>query len=1489
MHLRWFTQAPRHAAQRRSPARTYRPLVERLEARELLATLPPGFVETKLTGGYPVAMDFAPDGHLFVANKTGSVKLIDPDGTVLPNPFYTVAVDGFRDRGLTAIVVDPDYETNGYVYIYYTAAVPSNPDAANNGAVTKLVRLTSSAANHEVADPNSALVILDDIPSPTGIHTGGFLQFGPDGLLYIGIGEGDVAPNSQDLTNLYGKVLRIDVRGATAQTPYTIPPTNPFVGQAGKRPEIFAYGLRNPFSGGIDSETGLIYVNDVGNSTWEEVNQVVPGANYGWPQTEGPTTAAGITSPIYYYNHDGAGAAVVGGDFYHGDAFPDTYQGQYFFADLVQGHISVLDPVTHTASVFATDVPFATDLDFGPDGNLYYTSVAQNNAAVYRISYVAEGNRTPTAVSSADVTNGLAGLAVNFTAAGSSDPDDDLLTYSWDFGDGTTASGLTAQHTYAAKGVYSAVLTVSDGELADTAAPITITVGNRAPVPVINLPLTTTTYQAGQTISFAGSATDPDDGALTATHLTWSFLFGHNTHFHDFIPPLVGQASGTVTLDRVGETAADQYYRIFLTATDSGGLSTTVYRDIRPELANFTLASNIPGALLYVDGQPGGTPYVTTGVVGMYRTISAPLEQIIGGQLYAFTGWSDGGAAVHEITTPTADTTYTATYAAIPTGAAYSFSTKSNVLPNKPLSLSVTVTNVGTETWLAGGAAPVNLGVYFGGASDAIGDWAGTPTRFLLPNDLAPGESATIPVTIITPSTLGNFTLRARMVQGAAGWFDQIGKQAVNVGTLGASYTADIPGLWRPGEVRTFSVTVTNTGTLHWNAIAPDAVNLGLYFDAISDLPGDWPVEPIRFSIPNDVAPGRSVTITAFLTAPLTPGDHVLRFRMVKENVAWFDEVESRTVAVGTLHAAYASSAPPVWLPTERKTFTVTGRNTGTIPWSASGVNPVNLGVYWDAPSDAFGAWLSEPTRFELTGGDVAPGEFATFTVSMTAPTTPGDHVLRFRLVKENISWLAEVLPQTITIGTLAAEYAASIPNLWSSGETKTLSVTLHNTGTAPWPAGGDVPVSLAAYFDAASDAVGDWPSEPARFALPSDVAPGASLTIPVTLTAPISPDGHVLRLRMAKGNTYFDQLLAETITVGTLAASYATTAPASWGLGATKVFTTTVTNTGTTTWKATGPDKTQLAAYFNGTSDAVGAWPVDPPRFKLAGDVLPGQSQTLTITITAPTTAGSYVLRQRMVTEGVSFFADLAKTTVSVAKGTLAATYSSTPTTSWIIKDKKTYSITLTNKGTQTWNASGTNPVNLGIYFGDSSDAVNAWSKQPKRYALPRNVAPGQSVTMTITVQAPPTAGNFVLRARLVKENVAWFDYFQKTNVVVNTINAAYFGTIPTTWARNQQRTYSLTVTNTGVTTWNTTGTNPVMLGVYFGGASDAAGAWSSEPKRITWPSGVSSVAPGQSVTFSVTIRAPSSAGAYVLRHRLVKENVTWIDDLLKTNVTVS
>jgi glucose/arabinose dehydrogenase len=322
-------------------------------------------------------MEFAPDGRLFVCLQTGQVRVIK-NGSLLATPFLSLSVDSSGERGLIGIAFDPNFTNNHYVYVYYT--VPTSP--IHN-------RVSRFAAAGDVAASGSEIVILnlDNLSSATN-HNGGGLHFGPDGKLYIGVGENANGANAQTLSNLLGKLLRINSDG-------TIPTDNPFYNTAsGNNRAIWALGLRNPFTFGFQPGTGRLFINDVGQSTWEEIDDGIAGANYGWPTTEGPTNNPSFVSPIYYYGHgstDTTGCAIVGGTFYNPPVpqFPSSYTGKYFFSDLCSGWIRVFDPAAGTASGFATGIDTPVDLDVGPDGALYYVARG-SNGQVFRVATPAE-------------------------------------------------------------------------------------------------------------------------------------------------------------------------------------------------------------------------------------------------------------------------------------------------------------------------------------------------------------------------------------------------------------------------------------------------------------------------------------------------------------------------------------------------------------------------------------------------------------------------------------------------------------------------------------------------------------------------------------------------------------------------------------------------------------------------------------------------------------------------------------------------------------------------------------------------------------------------------------------------------------------------------------------------------------------------------------------------------------------------------------------
>jgi len=338
-------------------------------------TLPAGFVGSTVASGLsaPTAMDFAPDGRLFVCLQGGNLRVIK-NGVLLAAPFVSLTVDSAGERGLLGIAFDPNFATNNFLYVYYT--VPGT--FAHN-------RVSRFTANGDVAVANSETVILDlDNLSGAGNHNGGAIHFGPDGKLYIAVGENANGSNSQTLANLLGKVLRINADG-------TIPTDNPFFNTAtGKNRAIWALGLRNPFTFAFRPGTTRMFINDVGESTWEEINDGIAGSNYGWPITEGPTTDPRFRAPLFAYGHGSGGTfgcAIAGGTFYNPATvqFPSSYVGKYFFADLCNGWIRQLDPSNNTAADFASGISQPVDLKISTDGSLYYLSIG--SSSVFKVQY----------------------------------------------------------------------------------------------------------------------------------------------------------------------------------------------------------------------------------------------------------------------------------------------------------------------------------------------------------------------------------------------------------------------------------------------------------------------------------------------------------------------------------------------------------------------------------------------------------------------------------------------------------------------------------------------------------------------------------------------------------------------------------------------------------------------------------------------------------------------------------------------------------------------------------------------------------------------------------------------------------------------------------------------------------------------------------------------------------------------------------------------
>ena len=626
-------------------------VVESLEPRVLLS-VPAGFTETRVATGLaqPIAMAFAPDGRLYIAEKDGAVRVMK-EGALLPDPFLRLSVETVSEAGISGIVLDPDFAENRFVYVYYTVPGTSSHN--------RLSRFTADSAGDSVV-AGSERVLLDVEKQVSFVHNGGALHFGADGKLYVATGDGSMPTQAQSLTSLLGKMLRINPDGS-------IPEDNPFYAKTtGVHRAIWALGLRNPFTFAVQPGTGRMFINDVGLDTWEEVNEGCAGANFGWPEAEGPSTDPRFSTPIYAFRHESDCTAITGGTFYNPPVpqFPATYEGGYFFANYCEDYVKRLDPKTNAATVFATRLQRPVDVDVGPDGTLYYLSNARATGIghVYAIRYT--GSQVPAIGTHPEPLTVTVGRSATFsvTATGTQP-----MRYQWQR-DGVEIPGATAAtYTLSAAqlsdtgAAFRAVVRNDHGSVTSGAAVLTVT-PNHAPTVRITAPAVGTRYRGGQTISYAATAADAEDGTLPPSAFTWGVDFHHSDHTHPYVSPVTGSRQGTFTISTAGELSPDVWYRIHLTVRDSGGMTYSSYRDVKPVISTITLRTSVPGVGLKLDGSPVRTPYSFTGVAGMRRSLGAPSTQTLNGVTYEFVSWSDGKGATHDITFPDAARTYTANY-----------------------------------------------------------------------------------------------------------------------------------------------------------------------------------------------------------------------------------------------------------------------------------------------------------------------------------------------------------------------------------------------------------------------------------------------------------------------------------------------------------------------------------------------------------------------------------------------------------------------------------------------------------------------------------------------------------------------------------------------------------------------------------------------------------------------------------------------------------
>ncbi len=603
-------------------------------------------------------MAFLPSGDILVAEKGqgdenagwSHIRLIR-GGVLQTDPVITLSTTVVNDSGIFGLVLDPDFEENGYFYVWY--ATGSDAPYTPPKPVNRLVRLTYDADTGQ-ADPNSYLILLDNI-THSDWHNGGGLIFAGDGTLYIATGDAQEEEKTRDLTAYNGKVLHI----RPVVDGYEIPEDNPYLDIPGAKREIYAVGLRNPFRMTINTADGELYVGDVGSKMWEELNHVQPGLDYGWAKREGPCPngqqtpcASGsntYTDPALYYPHPEGGkrgGAITGIAFYNGDSYPEEYRGKLFFADYDQRYLAIgnLNDDDFTIEKFYDGVDRIVDLEFFRN-NLYWLDIRAG--AIYMLHYTDSENVAPVARLTADVEGGAAPLAVKFSAADSIDPDDAALTYIWTPGDGSgeiRTNEPVFQHLYSQDGDYSMGLRVADirgGLSAPVTQEITVYSGEWPTIRVTNLTdPDRTLYYGGDSIHFAAERATGVADLNQDVPYTWRIELLHNEHSH---PELVDMAAqeGTLQIPTSNHGGdADLAYRISLSMHTAGGQRVSVAKTLVPKLATIEIASEPAGAgAVLVDNETHSFPHAFDAIVGTHYGITAPDILLTVDEVWSFSNW----------------------------------------------------------------------------------------------------------------------------------------------------------------------------------------------------------------------------------------------------------------------------------------------------------------------------------------------------------------------------------------------------------------------------------------------------------------------------------------------------------------------------------------------------------------------------------------------------------------------------------------------------------------------------------------------------------------------------------------------------------------------------------------------------------------------------------------------------------------------------------
>jgi glucose/arabinose dehydrogenase len=624
-------------------------------------SLPAGFVVRDLPSGQDALLTdfaFAPDGSWFTTGKDGRVAWVSAAG--VPRTLATLSVVSDQDLGLTGLAVASDYGTSKRVFTPRALSVSGQ----------RMMRLSSwTVAGSPEPTSLTAERIIWDVPVDADVHAMTSLVPGADGTLWVTIGDAadfrfaDArALRALDVNDGRGKVLHVlaDGRGVPGNPYYDAGNPNSW------RSRVYASGFRSPFRMSLDPASGAPVVGDVGWNTWEEIDLVRPGASYGWPCWEGDTRTpgyadlagcqgVGTAAPLYTYQHGPAGTSVTGGIVYTGANYPEQYRGAYFFGDYASQRVSTLRYDAQGNLVRAPEAAgFGSEnglpVKFAPasNGDVVYADIG--GSVLKRLVYV-PGNRPPTA--QITMTSDPASRTVTFDGSASSDLDGELLSYRWDFADGTGGDGVRVVHTYpSGTSRVTATLTVTDPQGASGTATVDLQPANGAPVLTLTAPAVDQTFAVGETVQASATATDAEDGVLP---ITWSVTLVHCSGGYCHEHP--GESFPGATFSRVFDDHGDDTrLEVTASARDSSGVRVQRTFVAGPRQRLLTVAASTPSAIT-VNGTARAGSLVTVGA-----TVSVIAPTVATDGVATFDTWADGAPRSRTLVMPDRDLTVSATY-----------------------------------------------------------------------------------------------------------------------------------------------------------------------------------------------------------------------------------------------------------------------------------------------------------------------------------------------------------------------------------------------------------------------------------------------------------------------------------------------------------------------------------------------------------------------------------------------------------------------------------------------------------------------------------------------------------------------------------------------------------------------------------------------------------------------------------------------------------